>query len=68
MFCPPPRLELPAFNCAVLLRTLPLAAIQFKDRPSTVAEARAMVAQAEGFLTDAKESGIPGQARDDEKK
>lgn len=42
------------FTCAVLLRALPLAAIQFRDRPSSPEAARKMVLEAEVFLLKAK--------------
>jgi hypothetical protein len=57
MFCQPPNSETPAFNCAVLLRSLPFAAIQFRDRPSSADRARALVEHAEVFLLSAKERG-----------
>jgi hypothetical protein len=57
LFCQPPNSETPAFNCAVLLRSLPFAAIQFRDRPSSADRARALVEHAEAFLLSAKERG-----------
>lgn len=54
MFCPPPTRRTPAFNCAALLKSLPMAAIQFKDVPSSPEAARIMVAEAEAYLTRAK--------------
>lgn len=53
MFCPPQSRQVPAFNCAALLRSLPSAAIQFNELPSPEA-ARSMIADAENYLTRAK--------------
>lgn len=54
MICPPPAGSIPAFNCAVLLRSVPLAAIQFNAVPLLPEAARVMVAHAETYLMRAK--------------
>ncbi|MBB5714166.1 hypothetical protein FHS94_000989 [Sphingomonas aerophila] len=53
MYCSPPSMR--SHGCAVLLRSLPLAALQFTETPTTSAEALAIVMKAEGFLTRAKD-------------
>ena len=50
MWCSPPQRATPAFDCAVLLKALPLAAIAIRDRP-TAANAYALVQDAERYLT-----------------
>jgi hypothetical protein len=54
LYCQPPERQVPAFDCAVLLRSLPLAAMEFRDRPASSSEARALVDDAEAFLTKAR--------------
>jgi hypothetical protein len=53
LYCNPPERREPAFNCAALLRTVPFAAIQFREEPAPAA-ARAMVREAEAYLGKAK--------------
>jgi hypothetical protein len=45
MLCPPPGMQDYAFRCAVLLRSLPRAAILFRNEPPSLHAARVMVAQ-----------------------
>ncbi|TCP82864.1 hypothetical protein C8J42_1217 [Sphingomonas sp. PP-CE-1A-559] len=54
MFCPAPDGLILFFQCAVLLRSLPAAAIQFKNAPLSRESARSMVRDAELYLTRAK--------------
>ena len=54
MFCPAPDGLRLFFQCAVLLRSLPAAAIQFKNTPLSPEAARSMVRDAELYLTRAK--------------
>ena len=50
MWCSSPQRATPAFDCAVLLKGLPLAAIAIRDQP-TAASAYALVQDAERYLT-----------------
>jgi hypothetical protein len=54
MFCPAPDGLRLFFQCAVLLQSLPAAAIQFKTAPLSPEAARSMVTDAELYLTRAK--------------
>ena len=54
MFCPAPDGLRLFFQCAVLLRSVPAAAIQFKTAPLSPEVARSMVTDAELYLTRAK--------------
>lgn len=54
MFCPLPDGLRLSFQCAVLLRSVPAAAIQFRAAPLSSEAARSMVADAELYLTRAK--------------
>ena len=56
MYCPPSQMQVRSAGCAVLLRSLPLAALQFVERPATSILALAIVNEAEGYLTRAKGS------------
>jgi hypothetical protein len=53
MYCNPPVRAERAFNCAALLRTLPFAAMQFREEPAA-ATARALIGEAEAYLRKAK--------------
>ncbi len=53
VYCDPPDKRVPAFYCAALLHSLPYAAVQFRARPGSIGEARAIVADAEARLTAA---------------
>ena len=54
MFCPAPDGLRLFFQCSVLLRSLPAAAIHFKTAPLSPEAARSMVTDAELYLTRAK--------------
>lgn len=56
MYCPPLHMQVSSYGCAVLLRSLPLAAFQFTETPTTSAAALAIVKRAEAFLTRARGS------------
>ena len=53
MFCNPEERRMPFFYCAALLRSLPLAAIEYKSRPASAERARAMIDEAEAYLQQA---------------
>lgn len=61
MFCPPPERRGLAFSYGVLLRSLPRAAVLFRNQPSSPHAARVMVEQAEAYLTRAKRTRKPGR-------
>lgn len=54
MYCWGRIKQSPAFNCSVLLRGLPLAAIAIRDQPVSAIQARNLVNEAEAFLEKAK--------------
>lgn len=54
MYCQTEVRSTPAFNCAVLLRSLPFAAIELRDQPQSADEARPLVDDAEAFLQRSK--------------
>ena len=54
MFCPAPDGLRLFFQCAVLLRSVPAAAIQFKNAPLSPEAAQSMVTDAELYLTRAR--------------
>ena len=50
MHCSHPEHQSPAFDCAVLLKRLPFAALEYRQPPTNVAIARKYVDEAERFL------------------
>jgi hypothetical protein len=53
IICDPPGEQTPAFNCAASLRSLPLAAVHFKDEPQSSEEALEIIGEAEEYLKEA---------------